>query len=467
METILSAMPVENERDLVAVRQRTRRIAEVLGLDPVDQGRIATAVSEIVRNAYQYARGGKVEFLLADGFPPAFTVRVRDDGAGIPQLQAVLDGRFTSQTGMGLGISGARRLCDSFDISSEAGRGTSVTLVKRLSGRGARIDPATLTRLRTALMAADAEELSAELEAQDKELLRTMEQLRRRQLEIERLNRELDETNRGVVALYSELDERAGDLSRVADLKSRMLSDISHEVRTPLNAMLNVTRLLLDRTDGELTDEQVRQVTLIRNSARTLLDLVNDLLELARLEAGKTIPRVSEFSPADLFGTLRGMFRPLLTSDAVALVFEDVSAFPPIRTDEGKIGQIMRNLIANALKFTERGEVRVSATLVPGDRIALTVQDTGIGIDPADHDRIFAEFAQIDSAMQRSVIGTGLGLPLSRKLAEFLGGNLVVESELGAGAAFTVTVPTTYSERRQSERAPSELTLRPSEKNHV
>ena len=172
-------------------------------------------------------------------------------------------------------------------------------------------------------------------------------------------------------------------------------------------------------------------------------------------------------SPADLFGTLRGMFRPLLTSDAVALVFEDVSAFPPIRTDEGKIGQIMRNLIANALKFTERGEVRVSATLVPGDRIALTVQDTGIGIDPADHDRIFAEFAQIDSAIQRSVIGTGLGLPHSRKLAEFLGGNLVVESELGAGAAFTVTVPTTYSERRQSERAPSELTLRPSEKNHV
>lgn len=454
-DTVLCTLTVAHERDLLLARQRARQVAELLGFDQLDQGRISTALSEIVRNTLQYAGGGEVRFGLTEGVVPTLVVTVSDHGPGIPQLQAVLDGRFVSRTGIGLGINGARRLSDSFSITSDPGRGTVVTLGKRLPPRSAPLEPAGLARMIPAFSTGEPE-LAQELETQDKELLRSLDQLRRRQLEIERLNRELEETNRGVVALYSELDEHAGDLARAAELKSRVLSDISHEVRTPLNAILNVTRLLLDRIDGELTSEQEHQIVLIRNSAGTMIELVNDLLEMARMEAGKTVARISEFSPSDLFATLRGMFRPLITNTSVNLVLEDVSGLPGMQTDEGKVSQIMRNLISNALKFTERGEVRVSARLVEDDCLAFSVCDTGIGIAPEDQELIFAEFAQIDNAIQRQVLGTGLGLPLSRKLAEFLGGTLTVQSQPGQGSTFTATLPRTYSERCQSGHAAEE-----------
>jgi signal transduction histidine kinase len=252
------------------------------------------------------------------------------------------------------------------------------------------------------------------------------------------------------VALYMELDERAQDLGRAADLKSRVLSDISHEVRTPLNAIINVSRLLLDRLDGELTPEQERQVRMIRDSAKTVTDLVNDLLELARMEAGKTVARVGAFSAADLFAALRGMFRPLATSDTVALLLDDVSSLPALETDEGKLGQILRNLISNALKFTERGQVRVSAELRGGDLIAFSVADTGLGIAEEDRELIFQEFLQIENPLQRRSHGTGLGLPLSRKLVSFLGGELTLQSRVGQGSTFTAIIPRKYSERRMS-----------------
>jgi signal transduction histidine kinase len=249
-----------------------------------------------------------------------------------------------------------------------------------------------------------------------------------------------------------ELDERAQDLGRAADLKSRVLSDISHEVRTPLNAVLNLSRLLLDRLDGPLTTEQEHQVRMIRDSANTVTELVNDLLELAKMEAGKTVARVAVFSAADLFAALRGMFRPLVTTEAVTLVLDDVSALPQLETDEGKLGQILRNLISNALKFTDRGEVRVSAELRPGDLIAFSVTDTGLGIANEDRERIFQEFTQIENPLQRRAPGTGLGLPLSRKLAAFLGGELSVESHLGQGSTFTAVIPRKYVERRAPDR---------------
>lgn len=277
------------------------------------------------------------------------------------------------------------------------------------------------------------------------DLQQALELLRTAQADVERLSRELEETNRGVVALYAELDERAQELGRAADLKSRVLSGISHEVRTPLNAILNLTRLLLDRLDGELTAEQERQVRLIRESAIMMSELVTDQLELARMEAGQTVMRPSDFTAEELFATLRGMFRPLLHSDAVVLHFDGADHLPPLHTDEGKVGQILRNLISNALKFTVHGEVRVSAHLPQPDRIAFAVADTGIGIAADDQERIFQDFSQIESPLQRRANGTGLGLPLSRKLAEFLGGSLTVESQPGVGSVFTAVIPCRYA----------------------
>jgi signal transduction histidine kinase len=208
----------------------------------------------------------------------------------------------------------------------------------------------------------------------------------------------------------------------------------------------------LDRIDGELTSEQERQVRMIRDSANTVTDLVDDLLELARMEAGKTVVRVATFSVGDLFAALRGMFRPLATSDSVTLLFDDVTTLPPLETDEGKVGQILRNLISNALKFTEKGQVRVSAECLGNEAIAFSVADTGLGIADEDKDRIFQEFHQIEHPLQRRARGTGLGLPLSRRLTQFLGGELSVESRIGEGSVFTAVIPRKYVERRSSDR---------------
>jgi signal transduction histidine kinase len=438
----LATTALRRDGDILVARRQALRLAELVQLDPQDQSRLATAVSEIARNAVRHGGGGTVEFALT---PEMLVVRVTDAGPGIADVRAVLDGRAG-----GLGISAARRLTDRFELESRPGAGTTVELGKRLGRTAAALDPAPIARALSE--EAQVEDVAGELQDQQRELLRALAQLRAREAEVDRLNRELAETNRGVVALYAELDERAAELARAAELKSRVLSDISHEIRTPLNAMLNVTRLLLDRMDGDLTAEQERQVRLVRDSAGTLNELVSDLLEMARMEAGKTVVRPSEFTVQDLFATLRGMFRPLLTSDAVALVFGEAQQFPPLHTDEAKVGQILRNLISNALKFTVAGEVRVSAELRGADRIAFMVADTGIGIAPEDQERIFQEFYQIESPLQRAAQGTGLGLPLSRKLAEFLGGSLSVASEPGRGSTFTAVIPCRYAERRTSDR---------------
>ncbi len=268
-----------------------------------------------------------------------------------------------------------------------------------------------------------------------------LDALRRREREVERLNAELEETNRGVVALYAELDDRAQDLRRASEAKSRFLSDMTHELRTPLMSVLNLTRLLLDRADGELTSEQEHQVTLIRRSVEALMELVNDLLDLAKIEAGKTVLRHSEFTVAGLFAALRAMCRPLLAGDAVTLTFEDASGLPPLQTDDGRLSQILRNLVSNAIKYTEYGEIRVRAQVLDDTMVCFTVSDTGIGIALEDQERIFEEWAQVEGALQHRVRGTGLGLPLVRKLTELLGGRVELTSTLGRGSTFSVIIP--------------------------
>jgi CheY-like chemotaxis protein len=210
--------------------------------------------------------------------------------------------------------------------------------------------------------------------------------------------------------------------------------------------------------DGELSSEQERQIHLIRKSADNLSELVNDLLDLAKVEAGKIVVRPAEFEVRNLFGALRGMLRPLLLYTSVNLVFEDPEEFPPLSTDEGKVSQILRNFISNALKFTEQGEVRVSAKLsADGKSAVFSVSDTGIVIAPEHHSIIFQEFEQLENPLQRKVRGTGLGLSLSKRLAELLGGSLSLSSTVGLGSTFSATIPLVY----RSEQSHSDLMLTP------
>jgi signal transduction histidine kinase/DNA-binding response OmpR family regulator len=448
MTPTLLKVVIRYERAIVLTRQRARQIASLLGFDAQDQTRIATAVSEIARNAFEYARGGTVEFRLEGStVPQLLCVQVTDRGPGIRDLAAVLEGRYRSASGMGLGITGARRLMDRFEIASRPGDGTTVVLKRLLPRRTGLLGPEALARLAAELARQPASDPFAEIQQQNQEMLRTLEELEKRQRELSALNRELEDTNRGVVALYAELDEKADHLRRADELKSRFLSNMSHEFRTPVNSIQALARMLLDRSDGELSAEQERQVTFIRKAADALSELVNDLLDLAKIEAGKIVIRPIEFDVGHLFGALRGMLRPLLVNESVALVFEEPEALPTLYTDEAKVSQILRNFLSNALKFTERGEVRVTARHLPGESaIAFAVSDTGSGIAAEDQERIFQEFTQLETPLQRHVYGTGLGLPLCRKLAEVLGGRVHVESELGSGSTFTAVIPTIYQE---------------------
>jgi signal transduction histidine kinase len=267
---------------------------------------------------------------------------------------------------------------------------------------------------------------------------REIDDLRR---QVETLQAELDETNRGVLALYAELDTQAQQLRQATDLKSRFLAYMSHEFRTPISAIRSLSRLLLDRLDGPLTEEQEKQIQFIQTTASEFSEMVDDLLDLAKVEAGRVEISAAWFDMVDLFSALRGMFKPVLTNPDVALVFEDPPQTFQLYTDDKKLSQILRNYISNALKFTMKGEVRVAVSQSGEDSITFSVSDTGIGIDEQFHHAIFHDFAQLDSPIQKRLRGTGLGLSLSKRLAELLGGSVGLESRLGAGSTFFVTVP--------------------------
>ncbi|MDA8455197.1 ATP-binding protein [Acidovorax sp. GBBC 3334] len=265
------------------------------------------------------------------------------------------------------------------------------------------------------------------------------------QQEVQALRAELEETNRGVVALYSELDAQAEQLRQATEMKSRFLAYMSHEFRTPISSILSIARLLADHVDGPLNPEQARQVGFIQSSASEFSEMVDDLLDLAKIEAGRVEISPAWFEMLDLFQALRGMFKPVVTNPDLNLVFEEPENMPPLFTDDRKLSQILRNFISNALKFTPRGEVRVSAASLDGERVRFCVSDTGIGIAPEFHARVFEDFSQVGSPLQRRLRGTGLGLALSRQLAELLGGNVELQSALGRGSVFSVTLPTRLS----------------------
>ena len=432
------------ERDVVQARQRAREVAAELGLDNQDQIRLATATSEMARNAFRYARNGKVTFALKLESPQRLEVTISDSGPGISNLDEILEGRYRSSTGLGMGILGTKRLMDEFEIAAEP-TGTTVRMAKHIPHHFTTWTQRTAFALNRKMQERTPDGPYEEIERQNQELLKTLQELRARQEELELLNRELEDTNRGVVALYAELDERADYLRRASELKTKFLSNVSHEFRTPLNSIVSLARLLMDRLDGDLTAEQMKQVRYIESSARDLQEMVNDLLDLAKVEAGKIRIRSKGFEVHELFSALKGMLKPLLADNSsVDLVFEDAGELAPLHTDEGKVSQILRNLISNALKFTPRGQVRVSATLADKQYVLFTVADSGIGIAPEHHETVFTEFSQIENPLQDKHRGTGLGLPLCRNLAMLLGGKIWLESELGKGSIFFVKIPAVY-----------------------
>ncbi|BCS30822.1 hypothetical protein TBR22_A00220 [Luteitalea sp. TBR-22] len=295
-------------------------------------------------------------------------------------------------------------------------------------------------------MVSQVSQAVAELGELQRQSDRQQRELQRRHDDLARLNVELDDSARGMAALHAEVQENADSLRRLSEVKSRVVSNVSHEFRTPLNSIIGLTNILLSRVDGELSPEQEKQITFIRRSAESLTELVNDLLDLSSIEAGKVAFRPTRFTVASLFGALRGMLRPLVAPPSPEVTFETPDEEVALETDEGKVSQIMRNLLSNAIKFAPEGDVRVQVR-AEGDEVVFAVADSGIGIAPEDHERVFEEFTQLDNPIQRRVKGTGLGLALSRRLAGILGGTLVVASSApGEGTTFELRIPRVHPE---------------------
>ncbi len=437
---------VKTETDVVSVRQRAKQIAQLCGFGTQDQVRIATSVSELARNVFNYAGQGKINFSIEGDTPPQIlTILIEDNGPGIANLEQILSGNYKSPTGMGMGIIGARRLADRFNIKTGT-NGTRITLKKIFPRQAPLITPESSNQIFSPLASMTTQISVAEIMQQNQELLSALAELKARQDDLLLLTRELEDTNRGMVALYAELDEKAGHLRHADQMKSRFLSNMSHEFRTPLSSIRALAKLLLDHVDGDLTFEQEKQVAYILQAASGLNELVNDLLDIAKIEAGKVDVRPSVVDVEKMFSALRGMLRPLLVSESLTLTFVEPETPLELFTDEAKLSQILRNFISNALKFTEAGDIVVKAISVPEkNQVIFSVIDTGVGIRQEDLQLIFEEFSQIEHPLQRKVKGTGLGLPLCRNLAKLLRGEVAVVSELGVGSTFSVTLPMTIN----------------------
>lgn len=299
-----------------------------------------------------------------------------------------------------------------------------------------------------------------ELEEQGRSLRESQAMLEQQQVELEQTNSQLEEQARALETQRDEL-ERGGaallaktrELEQASQYKSDFLANMSHELRTPLNSLLILAKLLGDDGPGTLTAEQVKFARTIEASGNDLLTLINDILDLSKIEAGHVDIRPEPVSLIRIGNDLGQIFQPVAKQRGLDLAIAlDEEAPRSIETDRMRLEQILKNLLSNALKFTEKGSVRLDVRAA-GDRIAFVVRDTGIGISPEKQRMIFEAFHQADGTISRRYGGTGLGLSISRELARLLGGGITLQSRPGEGSIFTLSLPTSYDPAMVAARA--------------
>jgi signal transduction histidine kinase len=271
------------------------------------------------------------------------------------------------------------------------------------------------------------------------EKARLYEQLKHASAELERKVQEAT----AELAEQSELLRRQHiALEQASALKSQFLANMSHEFRTPLNAILGYTHMLLNNVTGQVSEAQRKSLTRIDSNSRHLLALINDILDITRIEAGRMPLNITTFRVVDLVHEVMSELEPIIRRSNLQVTSKLRGAVPSLRTDRQKVKQIVLNLLSNALKFTPTGSVTILASYdARGREISIAVRDTGVGIGREDQAKVFEDFRQLDTSPTRGYGGTGLGLSICRRLAQMLGGTIELESELAKGSTFTLRLP--------------------------
>ncbi|HEY5947407.1 MAG TPA: response regulator, partial [Kofleriaceae bacterium] len=302
--------------------------------------------------------------------------------------------------------------------------------------------------MRTDELLRQSQSLTEELRSQQDELQQTNEELEEKAHQLTEQKAEVERKNRQVELARQELEEKAEQLALTSKYKSQFLANMSHELRTPLNSLLILSRQLADNAEQNLTEKQIRYAETIRQAGTDLMTLINEILDLAKIESGTMAVEIGQVRFANLRDYVDQTFRQVAEEKGLQFSVELDDSLPGIvETDDMRLRQVLRNLLSNAIKFTERGRVKLRITRTSSDVIAFSVADTGIGI-PQDKQRlIFEAFQQADGSTSRKYGGTGLGLAISREIAGLLGGDLRVDSVVGQGSTFTLYLPTVYKVR--------------------
>jgi signal transduction histidine kinase/HAMP domain-containing protein/FixJ family two-component response regulator len=310
-----------------------------------------------------------------------------------------------------------------------------------------------IANARTDALLEQSQRLTAELQARQDELQRSNAELADKAALLATQNRDIEAKNAEIERARQEIEERARQLDQASRYKSQFLANMSHELRTPLNSLLVLARMLAQNAEGNLTAKQVEYANIIHSSGSDLLQLINDILDLTKVESGKMDIRTERFSLAGLVEDLRGVFGPLTAEKQLRFTIAQPPGVPvELEIDKQRLRQILNNLLSNAIKFTEHGQVELRIDTVLGSTrgpqrpgstpyVVFSVTDTGIGISRDNFTSIFAAFQQGDGTTSRRYGGTGLGLAICREVAAQLGGEVTVQSELGKGSTFSLYLP--------------------------
>jgi signal transduction histidine kinase/CheY-like chemotaxis protein len=425
MTSELVRVEVRDTAGVFSARQLGREVAAELGLERQDQVRVATALSEVGRELVIAGQVATVIFLAGDG---ELIIRVEHDGP--PPRDA---------------LTAAARLMDRVTTAGP------VLEMARNRPPGGRADLAAVRWRLAALLPVSALD---ELRRQNEDLIGALVEVQQQRAELLLLNAELEQTNqgvmalysqlsdeleqtnRGVVALYAELEEKSERLREAAEARNRFWANVSHELRSPLNSIIGLGRLLTS-AGSELTADQRHQAALIVGAGTGLLAMVNDLLDTAKAESGQLQPDPAMVDLPALLARLRALLRPMTENRPVSLVVDAADAPDRLLTDEVALTAILRNLLSNGLKYTDDGEVRLTVRATAG-HVDFVVADTGIGIPADQTERVFEEFFQVPGVRRG---GTGLGLPYARRLTELLGGHLGLTSQPARGTTVTLRLP--------------------------